>query len=276
MRRLAAKVWAFFYRDFLNEVSYRTSFILQIGGSFFFVTTWFFISRFVARAFEPPADLPGVNYFAFVLVGYAFYQYLQATLTSFSAKIRREQLTGTLEAMLVTPTPASLVILGSTVWDFLMTTFRVAMILGIGSVLAWGSGGEVGFQAAGIPAFLVLLLLTVTSFSGIGILSAAFTIWLKRGDPVNYVITAASALLGGVFFQVEVMPGWLQRLAAFLPITHALRGIRRALLAGAGFREVATEIQVLVLFAAVLVPLGLGAFALALRRARVEGSLVQY
>ena len=134
MSRLVAKLWAFFYRDFLNEVSYRTSFLLQLGGSFFFVTTWFFVSRFVARAFEPPGDLPGVSYFAFVLVGFAFYQYLQATLTSFSAKIRREQLTGTLEAMLVTPTPASLVILGSTAWDFLMTTFRVAAILVMGSL----------------------------------------------------------------------------------------------------------------------------------------------
>ncbi|MGD8376348.1 MAG: ABC transporter permease [Acidobacteriota bacterium] len=273
---IGSKLWAFFYRDFLNELSYRTAFLLQITGSFLFVTTWFFVSRFVARAFEAPPDLPGVSYFSFVLVGFAFYQYLNATLTSFSAKIRREQLTGTLEAMLVTPTPASLVVLGSTVWDFLMTTFRVAVVLVLGSALAWGFGTEVGLKAAGIPAFLVLLALTVASFTGIGVLSASFTIWLKRGDPVNYLITALSALLGGVFFQVEVMPGWLQHLAALLPITHALRGIRRALLAGAGLREVSTEIQVLLLFTAVLLPLGLAAFALALRRARVEGSLVQY
>lgn len=276
MRRLATKLWAFFYRDFLDEISYRTSFLLQFGGSFLFVTTWFFIARWVARAFEPPPELPGVNYFAFVLVGFAFYQYLQATLTSFSAKIRREQLTGTLEAMLVTPTRPSLVILGSTVWDFLMTTFRVAVILGIGSLLAWGFGERVGLHAEGLPAFLLLLVLTVASFSGIGILSAAFTIWLKRGDPVNYLITAASAALGGVFFRVEVMPGWLQAVSQALPITHALHGIRRALLAGAGIADVAADLRTLLVFAVVLVPLGLGAFALALRRARVEGSLVHY
>ena len=276
MKGVISKLWGFLCRDFLNELSYRTSFLLQITGSCLFVTTWFFISRFVARAFEAPADLPGVSYFAFVLVGFAFYQYLNATLTSFSAKIRREQLTGTLEAMLVTPTPASLVILGSTAWDFLMTTFRVAVVLGMGSLLAWSSGAEIGLKAAGLPAFLLLLALTVVSFTGIGILSASFTIWLKRGDPVNYVITSASALLGGVFFQVEVMPDWLQRLAVLLPITHALRGIRRALLAGAGIADVAGEVQTLILFALALVPLGLAAFALALRRARVEGSLVQY
>ena len=276
MNRLLSKLWAFFYRDFLDEVSYRTSFLLQFGGSFLFVTTWFFIARWVAKSFEAPPGLPGVTYFAFVLVGFAFYQYLQATLTSFSAKIRREQLTGTLEAMLVTPTRASLVILGSTIWDFLMTTFRVAVILGIGSLLAWGFGERVGMRASGIPAFLLLLALTVAAFSGLGILSAAFTLWLKRGDPVNYLITAASAALGGVFFRVEVMPEWLQWVSRLLPITHALRGIRRALLAGAGIGEVAGDLRILLLFALILVPLGLGAFALALRRARVEGSLVHY
>jgi ABC-2 type transport system permease protein len=276
MSLLLSKLWAFFYRDFLNELSYRLAFLLQIGGSFLFVTTWFFVARFVAKGFTPPEDLPGVSYFAFVLVGFAFYQYLSATLNSFSAKIRREQLTGTLEAMLVTPTPASLVILGSTVWDFLMTTFRVGVVLVTGTFLAWAFGESVGFRPEGIPAFLLLLILTVISFSGIGIMSAAFTIWLKRGDPVNYMITAGSALLGGVFFQIEVMPGWLQTIAEFLPLTHALRGIRRALLAGASIGEVAASLQALLLFALLLVPLGLGAFSLALRRARIEGSLVQY
>jgi ABC-2 type transport system permease protein len=122
----------------------------------------------------------------------------------------------------------------------------------------------------------MLLVLTIAAFAGIGILSAAFTLWLKRGDPVNYLISALSALLGGVFFRVEVMPVWLQHLSRLLPITHSLSAIRRALLAGAGVGEVAGEARLLILFAVILIPVGLGAFTLALRQARVEGTLVQY
>jgi ABC-2 type transport system permease protein len=276
MSGLIAKLWAFFYRDLLHEVSYRVNFLFQLTGSFFFVTTWFFISRFVAGAFQPPPDLPGVSYFSFVLVGFAFFQYLQSTLASFSTKIRREQLTGTLEAMLVTPTRPSLVILGSTLWDYLMTTFRVVTILALGVLLARFFGEEVGLQVAGLPAFLLLMVLTMAAFAGVGILSAAFTLWLKRGDPVNYLISALSALLGGVFFRVEVMPTWVQHVAQFLPITHALRALRLALLTGAGPGAVMGEMQALAAFAVVLIPLGLGAFALALRQARIEGTLVQY
>ena len=61
MSGLIAKLWAFFYRDLLHEVSYRVNFLFQLTGSFFFVTTWFFISRFVAGAFQPPADLLAVQ-----------------------------------------------------------------------------------------------------------------------------------------------------------------------------------------------------------------------
>jgi ABC-2 type transport system permease protein len=276
MSGLASKLWAFFCRDLQHEVSYRVNFLFQFAGSFFFVTTWFFISRSLAGAFQPPEELPGVSYFAFVLVGFAFFQYLQSTLNSFSSKIRQEQLTGTLEAMLVTPTPPALVILGSTLWDYLMTTFRVGVVLLLGVALARGFGGEVGFQVAGLPAFFLLLALTITAFAGIGILSAAFTVWLKRGDPVNYLISALSALLGGVFFRVEAMPGWLQPISRLLPITHALEAIRKALLGGAGLAEVAGEMRILVLFSVVLIPAGLVAFIVSLRRARVAGTLVQY
>lgn len=276
MSHLASKLWAFFCRDLQHEVSYRVNFLFQFSGSFFFVTTWFFISRSLAAAFQPPDELPGVSYFAFVLVGFAFFQYLQSTLNSFSSKIRQEQLTGTLEAMLVTPTPAALVILGSALWDYLMTTFRVGVVLLLGAGLARGFGEQVGFQVSGLPAFFVLLALTITAFAGIGILSAAFTVWLKRGDPVNYLISALSALLGGVFFRVEALPGWLQYISRLLPITHALEAIRKALLGGAGLAEVAGEMQILLLFSVVLIPLGLVAFVFSLRQARVAGTLVQY
>ncbi len=276
MSHLASKMWAFFRRDLQHETSYRVNFLFQFAGSFFFVTTWFFISRSLAAAFQPPDDLPGVSYFAFVLVGFAFFQYLQSTLNSFSSKIRQEQLTGTLEAMLVTPTPAALVILGSALWDYLMTTFRVGVVLLLGVALARSFGGQVGFQVSGLPAFFVLLLLTITAFAGIGILSAAFTVWLKRGDPVNYLISSLSALLGGVFFRVDALPEWLQQISRLLPITHALEAIRRALLGGAGLAEVAGAMWILLLFSVVLIPVGLVAFLLSLRQARVAGTLVQY
>ncbi len=260
---------AFVKRDFLIEVSYRTSFILQFTGIFFSVFIW----RQISHLFHAPPDMPGlygIDYFAYVLVGLAFYHYLSAAMLSFSSKIRQEQTVGTLEAMLVTPTPIGVIVLGSALWEFLMTSIKVGFYLVVGAIVG------VHLHLEAILPCLLILALTVLAFSGIGILSAAFIIYLKRGDPITYVVSSASALFGGVFYPTEDMGRIVGFASKFLPITYALRALRRSLLTGAKFTDLIPDIAILALFAAVLVPIGALAFRLAVKKARQEGSLVQY
>src|SRR5881628_1403670 len=106
-----------------------------------------------------------------------------------------------------------------------------------------------------LPALLIIAL-TVLAFSGIGILSAAFVLYLKRGDPITYLVASGSALVGGVFYPPEDMPRWLGGWSHFLPITYALHALRRALLRGSRFADLLPDIRALVVFAAVLLPLG--------------------
>lgn len=261
---------AFVRRDLRIEVSYRTSFILQFLGILFAVLLWYFISS-VLRVAPGTPGLEGIDYFSYVLVGLAMSHYLTVAMMSFAARIRNEQVTGTLEAMLVTPASIGTIVLGSSLWDFLMTSVKVVVYLLVGRVFF-----GVAIRADGILPALLILGLTVLAFSGIGILAAAFILYLKRGDPITYLVATGSALMGGVFFPPEAMPRWLGRWSALLPITWALRALRGALLQGRGLRELVPELRALVLFIAVLLPLGVLAFRLAVRRARQEGSLVQY
>ena len=269
MRTLRA-LGAFLKRDFLIEVSYRTSFILQFLGIAFSVLIWYFISGVVSAPKTTPG-LEGVDYFSYVLLGLAFYHYLSSAMMSFAGKIRTEQTTGTLEAMLVTPTSTGTIVLGSALWDFVLTSFKVVIYLAIGR---FAFGVNIRLESL-LPAILILGL-TVLAFSGIGVLSAAFVLYLKRGDPIAYLVASASALLGNVFYPSQDMWPVLQSLSRFLPITYALRGLRRALLRGARFGDLLPDIEILALFAALLLPLGIVAFRIAVRRARQEGSLVQY
>ncbi|HXH28073.1 MAG TPA: ABC transporter permease [Candidatus Polarisedimenticolia bacterium] len=261
---------AFIKRDLLIELSYRTSFVLQIGGILFSVLLW----RFVTRVVDAPPSTPGLggmDYFAYVLVGIAMYHYLSAALMSFSGKIRNEQVTGTLEAMLVTPTSIGTIVLGSSLWDFLLTSLKVVLYLLVG----WIAFG-VRIRPGGILPCVLILSLTVLAFSGIGILSAAFILYLKRGDPITYVIATVSALLGGVFYPPENLSPALEVCSRFLPITYALRALRGALLQGIPLAGLLPDLEALGIFVVVLVPLGVVAFRIAVRKARQEGSLVQY
>lgn len=264
------QILAFLRKDFLEEVSYRTAFLMQMGGIAISVSLWFLIARFLRPAEAAIPGLPGVPYFSYLLVGIAFYHYLASALGSFAGKLRNEQLTGTLEAMLITPTPIPIIILSSALWDFLMTSLRVVAYLALGALF----GLHLRFDS--LAGFFLILGLTILAFSGIGILSAAFILYLKRGDPINFLISSASALFGGVFFPLESMPHGLGAVGRFLPITYALNGIRKSLLTGTRLRDLLPEVGALLLFIAILLPLGVAGFSLAVRKAREEGNLAQY
>ena len=261
---------AFIKRDFLIEVSYRTSFLMQAFGILFGVLVWYFVSR-VVQAPPTTPGLEGADYFSYVLVGLALLHYQSSALVSFSSKVRSEQMTGTLEAMLLTPTPIGTIVLGSSLWEFLLTSIKVLAYLLIGR-LFFG----VAIHPAGVLPALLIIALTVLAFSGVGILSAAFVLYLKRGDPITYLVASGSALVGGVFYPPEDMWPWLGAWSRLLPITYALRGLRRALLRGSRFSDLVPDLQALLLFVAVLLPFGILAFRYAVRKARQEGSLVQY
>ena len=125
---------AFFKRDIIQEASYRVSIFLQFFNVFFTVLIFYFISMLVGEAASPYLAQYGGDYFSNVLIGIAFLGYFSTGLSSFSNSLRYAQTTGTLEAMLTTPTSLSVIILSSSLWDYSVTTLRVVVYLLVGIV----------------------------------------------------------------------------------------------------------------------------------------------
>lgn len=269
--RLGAIALAFLRRDLVNEASYPIAFGLQVLNIFFTVGVFYFISRLVGPAAAPYlADYQG-DYFAFVLIGIAFAGYFGTGLSSFSNRLRQAQTSGTLEALLATPASLAAIILAAPLWDYLITTLRV----GVFFLAGWALGAQ-GWNPGSSAALLLVLFLSITTFGSLGILAASFIMVLKRGDPVTWAFNAFFSLLGGVYYPLAVLPGWLQTLARFIPVTYAVDGMRQVLLGGASFQDVLPQIFALGVFSALLLPLSLLAFVWAVRRARIEGSLTHY
>ena len=124
---ILSKPYAFLKKDFQTEVSYRFAFFLQFGGIFFSVVMFYFVAELIGDAPNVQNSLSqyGGSYFSFVLIGIAFSNFLSVGLGSFSTVIRSEQMIGTLEAMLVTPTRLPTVVLSSSQWSFAFTSLRV-------------------------------------------------------------------------------------------------------------------------------------------------------
>ena len=263
--------WAFLKRDFRVEISYRFSFFLQFFNVFFSIALFYFLASFMGEAAAPYLEPYGGDYFAFVLIGIAFAGYFGVGLSSFANSLRQAQTTGTLEAMLTTPTSLSTIIISSSLWSYLMTTFRVALYLFIGAVFL-----NVDLENGNYSLALFVLILTVISFSSLGIIAASFIMVLKRGNPITWFFNATSNLLGGIYYPITVLPTWLLFLSYLLPITYALRAMRLALLQGETLSTIWPDILALIIFCLVLLPTSLIAFSYAVKRSKIDGSITYY
>ncbi len=266
-----AKPWAFVRKDFTAVASYKLNFLMQFFNIFLSAAMHFFIARLFGSAVNPFLAPYGGDYFAFVLIGIAFADYLGLALGGMSGTIRAGQMAGTLEALLATPTRIPTIIVSSSLYSFLWTSLRVIVYLLMG-VCFFG----LNLQTANYWGALLVLILTILAFSSFGIISASFIIVLKRGDPLTWIFTILSGLLGGLYYPVSVLPEFLQTVAKFLPITYALEGMRLALLKGYSVKQLLPNLTFLAIFAVILLPAGLVGFHFAIEKAKRDGSLTQY
>jgi ABC-2 type transport system permease protein len=265
------KMLAFLKKDFLIMISYRFKLILQIGSFFVGMIFFYFISKMFQDVNPQYLQKYQGDYFSFVLIGLALSSFIGVGLHSFAGVIRSAQVEGTLEALLSTQTSIYTILIGNSLWSFIESFVSAFVILVFGFVffhLRWSVSGSV--------ISLVIILLVFIAFLSVGMLSASFIMVFKQGNPINLVFGYSSYLMGGIFFPVEVLPKSLQWVSTLLPIRYATDALRSLLLSNANHDDIWKLIARLLIFIAIFLPVGLLAFHFAVRRAKKDGSLVQY
>lgn len=265
---LLGRVRAFVVRDFQLALSYRLQFFFRVLEVVFVVTTLYFISKLFAGGVIT-GFAQWRNPLAAWLTGLAVLNYFMTGFSSLANAIRSEQMQGTLESVLMTPINVPTLVVASSAWDFVQATFFSFLYLFLG----WALFG-VDYKGS-FPLALLILLLTTLVLASIGILSASFAMVFKRGDPFAILLGTGATLFSGVLFPTQLL-GVFANVSRLLPTTYGVDGIRRVLLEGQTFAEVQQPIVTLSCFLVVLLPFSLWVFARAVRRAKREGSLIQY
>jgi len=274
VRKLLRRIRAFIARDFQLEISYRFAFFLRVLSVLGLVTTLYFIAQtFLATNDCPCAESPFTQWrdpLAAWLTGLAVLNYFMTGFSSLANAIRSEQTQGTLEGVLMTPINIPTLVASSSAWAFVQATFISFLYFFFGWLFF-----NVHFRGSYLLAFFILLLTTLV-LASIGILSASFAMVFKRGDPFGILLGTGSAIFSGVFFPTQLLGNGFGKISRLLPPTYGLDGIRRVLIEGQGFNEVREPLFTLLLFLAVLMPFSFWVFSRAVRRAKREGSLIQY
>ncbi|MDO8969929.1 MAG: ABC transporter permease [Saprospiraceae bacterium] len=265
------KIFALVKKDFLVEASYKLAFLFNLFSVCASLLVYFFIDKLFSSTISDHLRPFEVGYFAYVLLSMAFFSYIGVGIGSFAVRIRQEQMQGTLESLLLTPTKTWVLLGGMALWNIIFATLDLCVYLILG-VFLFG----LDFSRVNVVSALAVLLLSIISFGSLGIFSASFILVFKRGNPVGWVLSTLEGLLGGVYFPVTVLPMGLQIAARCFPITYAVEAMQLAVYRGYSCKEIGPQLLALCLFCLGLVPLSILSFNRALKKARQQGSLSQY
>jgi ABC-2 type transport system permease protein len=205
----------------------------------------------------------------FLLIGTLVWAYLSAVLDDMSLVITWERWEGTIEHTLMAPVPRSVHLIGMSLFGVLHAMLRTSLILVFALPFF-----HVNFAQADWAAALAVLGVGSLSLLGLGILTGVLPmLYPERGEQMSFMMQAVVLLVSGVYYGVEVMPGWLQAASHLSPATYMLRGIRGAIIDGQSVGDNSRNLVVLAIFGAVLIPLSLVVFSAAEHWAKKTGRL---
>jgi ABC-2 type transport system permease protein len=205
--------------------------------------------------------IPGnPNYFEFVAPGITAMVVMMSLMTGLPHAISYERDVGTLDGMLVAPTSRLSIILGKVMAQTVRGVVQAAIIF----LIAVGLFGVVIYGNLLLVAALILL--TVFSFVGLGILITSFADREETATMVMMTLMFPMMFLSGVFFPIQQMPWYMQDVAYILPLTYATTALRKVIVLGAGISAVWTDVLILLLVGIVLLAIAVPLFKKAMSR----------
>jgi ABC-2 type transport system permease protein len=192
----------------------------------------------------------------FLLIGTLIWSYLSMIFDLLSETVSWERWEGTIEYTFMSPASRAAQLVGMGVYAVVYGIVRMAFMFGVISLFFDMDLGQANYLGA-----LGLLAICSISLVGFGMVAAVMPLLSpEKGQQVMSIVTAVLLLVSGIYYSVDVLPGWLQPLAVISPVTYALDGIREMLLDGASFGSQWDNVWPLLIMGALFPPLGLWLF----------------
>ncbi|MGH2471083.1 MAG: ABC transporter permease [Candidatus Limnocylindria bacterium] len=205
----------------------------------------------------------------YLLVGTITWRFLGLIFEQMGETIAWERWEGTIEYTFMAPVPRVTHLLGMCGATLVRALgFSVAILAAVALFV------PVDLSNANIVSAVVLLATGAVAFIGLAIGSAVFPLlWTEKGLQMAYIVQAVVLLVSGVYYETNILPGWMQILSFISPATYVIRGMRDALLDGANLAAVWPNLWPALLVGAISIPLGMRAFLWAERHAKRTGRL---
>ncbi len=161
----------------------------------------------------------------FFVVGIAAFSIISACYTNIAMSVTFARDEGVLKRMRGTPLPATAYIGGRIVHAIFLAYLLVAIVAFFGAVFY-----DVTLPTETMPPFLLSIGVLAAAFSALGL---AVTSAIPNADAAPAVVNALvipGSFISDIFAPYDDLPTWLQRIADFLPLKHAVDTMEAAFL----------------------------------------------
>jgi ABC-2 type transport system permease protein len=211
----------------------------------------------------------GKDQVLFLVIGALLWGFLSVLFHEVAEAVSYERWEDTIEFTFASPIRRATYLFGNSLFAAMYGFVRSLVLLFV-VVLIF----KLDMSNANLIGAALVLIASSFSFVGLGLMASIMPlISLERGSQATHIFQALLLLVSGVYYDVSVLPKWIQPLSYLSPATYTLRAMRSALLEGVKTSELLPMIALLLAIGAVLIPLGLIMFGMGEKYAKIHGKL---
>ncbi len=215
------------------------------------------------------ATIDTERFVIFLLTGTLVWHYLSMIFNLIGEMIQWERWFGTIEYTLMAPIHRFTHLVGASLFSLVYGLVFTSVILLVVTLFF-----DLDLSKANLLGGLCVLAAASAPLVGLGLCAAVLPLLSpERGIQMVFVAQSLLLLVSGVYYPVEVLPGWLEALSYLSPATYAIEGMRSALLEGAALAELWRPIVILIGMGVLMLPMGVLVFSGAERWAKRTGRL---
>src|SRR2546425_4957447 len=186
---------------------------------------------FIAKGVQATGGKVDINKLTTILlIGAVIWSYLGIVFEILIETVAWERWEGTIEYTFMAPLSRPVHLIGMGIFAVLYGIVRASLVFG-----AIAAMFHLHIPRANFVTAIVIVGIASVSFIGIGMMTAVLPlISPEKGTQFGFIGQGLMLVVSGVYYPVSVLPTFMQWIAKVSPASYALRGMRHAILNGAG------------------------------------------
>ena len=190
-----------------------------------------------------------LRYIEFLLPGLIALSIMQMSVFSVAFVFTQYKEKGVLKRILATPMKPIQFVVSNGITRLIISLIQAAIFISLGLILF-----KVHLVGSLLLVFLCVLL-GAAMFLGLGFTISGLAKTTESVPAIANIVVFPMMFLGGTFFAVSNMPGWLQVIAKILPLTFFSGALRDVMTKGSGLGDIWFDILGMLVWGAILITL---------------------